>query len=172
MNVKAVPIKVIEVGKIIVRRILGIGILYSDVTAKKIEFEKVDDMVVADSRQSLSLKVLNTQQNSLIVDLKLIFGEQTVEYKFFTFGDIIGKIGGLWATYKSLLAYFAVFTVVRYAINFASMTKRKDQQQIRLIEIEQFMKHIESIKESLEDLISNQAGKVKQALKEDIWRIN
>jgi hypothetical protein len=100
------------------------------------------------------------------------FGEQTVEYKFFTFGDIIGKIGGLWATYKSLLAYVAVFAIVRYALDFASMAKRKDSQQIRLIEISLFMKHIDSIRESLEDLISNETGSVRLALKEDLWRIN
>jgi hypothetical protein len=126
ISIKAIPIKIIEIGKIIVRRILGVGVQYTDVTAKKIEFEKLDDIVQVKPRLSLTKKVLRAQQNSLIVNLKLGFGEQTVEYKFFTFGDIIGKIGGLWATYKSVLAYFAVFAIVRFAIDFASMAKRKD----------------------------------------------
>jgi hypothetical protein len=75
VNVKATPMKVIEIGKVIVRKILGIGIQYSDVTAKKSEFEKVDDLVAVEQRQSLTRKVLKAQQNSLIVNLKLGFGE-------------------------------------------------------------------------------------------------
>ena len=58
VSIKALPIKVIEIGKIIVRRILGVGVQYSDVTAKKIEFEKVDEVVTVQPYDSLPRKVL------------------------------------------------------------------------------------------------------------------
>jgi len=63
--------------------------------------------------------------------------------------DIVGKLGGLLATYNSIMASYAVIKIVMYVYNFASMTKRKDQEKIRRIEIAQYMRHIPDIKESI-----------------------
>jgi len=43
------------------------------------------------------------------------------------------------------MANFAVLALVLYVKSFAEMTKRKDAQQLRLIEIDQYMKHIPAI---------------------------
>jgi hypothetical protein len=41
--------------------------------------------------------------------------------------DIVGLLGGLWATYNSLMAKIAVFSIVMYVFSLASMIRRKDE---------------------------------------------
>ena len=64
--------------------------------------------------------------NSFIMNLRLGFSEQTVIYQYFSFMDIVGLLGGLWATFKSLSAQLAVVSVVMYVYNLGMMIKRKD----------------------------------------------
>jgi hypothetical protein len=52
-----------------------------------------------------------------IMNLRLGFSEQTVIYHYFTLMDIVGLLGGLWATFKSLTANLAAFSVVMYVYN-------------------------------------------------------
>lgn len=61
-----------------------------------------------------------------IMHLRLGFSEQTVIYQYFSFMDIIGLLGGLWATFKSLTGQLAVVSIVLYVYNLGMMIKRKD----------------------------------------------
>ena len=83
----------------------------------------------------MSPKERRDSGSSYIVNLLVDFSEQTVEIRFFTLGDILGKLGGLLATYNSIMGSYAVLAIVLYVYSFAKMTKRKDQQEIRKIEI-------------------------------------
>ena len=124
-----------EIDKIVTRAILGVAIAYEDVEQKRLDFKKVDDRVPAINREDLSSRERRDSGSSFIVKLIVDFSEQTVEFRFFTLGDILGKLGGLLAAYNSLMGSYAVIAIVLYVYSFAQMTKRKDQQEIRKIEI-------------------------------------
>lgn len=69
------------------------------------------------------------------------------------------------------MANFAVLALVLYVKSFAEMTKRKDAQQIRLIEIDQYMKHIPIIQEQIVDDFVTASGKVRKVLSKNLERI-
>ena len=69
-----------------------------------------------------------------------------MEYSYTTLFDIVGLLGGLWATFKSISAKLGVITVVWYVFSLAKMIKRKDAQSYRIIEIKQFCKHADKIR--------------------------
>jgi hypothetical protein len=125
----------LEIGKIVKRAILGVAIAYEDVEQKRLDFKKVDDRVPAINREDLSSKERRDSGSSYIVTLIVDFSEQTIEFRFFTLGDILGKLGGLLAAYNSVMGSYAVIAIILYVYSFAQMTKRKDQQEIRKIEI-------------------------------------
>ena len=117
-------------------RILGIPILFDDRNTNILLFQKASDIIPTVNRDSLTPKEAFFQAKSFIVNLDLSFSEQTIVYQFFSMGDIVGKLGGLLATYNSILASYGVIKIVMYVYNFASMTKRKDQEKIRRMEID------------------------------------
>lgn len=80
------------------------------------------------------------------MNVRLDFSEQTIIYQYFSFIDIVGLLGGLWATYNSIMAKFGVVAIVMYVYNLASMTKRKDRHRHQFIEIKQYMKHLPLIR--------------------------
>ena len=171
-NVKADPLKVVEIDKIVTRRIFGVPITYKNDVQKKLDFKKVDDPVLAIKRGDLSPKERRDSGSSYIVNLLVDFSEQTVEYRFFTLGDIMGKLGGLLATYNSIMGSYAVIAIVLYVYSFAQMTKRKDKQEIRKIEVTQYLKHIPDIQDSIKDQIANETGKLKDDLIEELVNID
>ena len=89
------------------------------------------------------------EMHHFIMNFRLGFSEQTVIYQYFTLMDIVGLLGGLWATFKSLTANLAAFSIVMYVYNLGMMIKRKDSQRYRVIEIKQYLKHIDLMKETI-----------------------
>jgi len=87
--------------------------------------------------------------------LRLNFSEQTVIYQYFSFLDIVGLLGGLWATFKSLTAQLGVVSIIMYVYNLTQMIKRKDAQKHRFIEIKQYLKHLPQIREQIESELSD-----------------
>ena len=106
--------------------------------------------------------------NSFIMNLRLGFSEQTVIYQYFSFMDIVGLLGGLWATFKSLTAQLGVVSIVMYVYNLGMMIKRKDTQRFRVIEIKQYLKHIPLVKETIEKQIDDKPTKKNAELKVDL----
>jgi hypothetical protein len=85
------------------------------------------------------------------MNMRLGFSEQTVIYAYFSFVDIIGLVGGLWATFKSITANFGVLSVIWYVYSLAQMIRRNDVQRFRFIEIKQFLKHVDLIREAINE---------------------
>ena len=84
--------------------------------------------------------------HAFLMHLRLDFSEQTVVYNYFSFLDILGLLGGLWATFNGLAAQLAVLSVVFYVYKLAEMIRRKDAQRHRFIEIKQYQKHLPQIR--------------------------
>ena len=106
--------------------------------------------------------------DSFIMNLRLGFSEQTVIYQYFSFMDIVGLLGGLWATFKSLSAQLAVVSVVMYVYNLGMMIKRKDSQRFRVLEIKQYLKHIPLVKETIEKQLDDKPTKKNAELIVDL----
>ena len=103
-----------------------------------------------------------------IMNLRLGFSEQTVIYQYFSLMDIVGLLGGLWATFKSLTANLAAFSIVMYVYNLGMMIKRKDSQRYRVIEIKQYLKHIDLIKATITKQVDDKPTKRNAELRKDL----
>jgi hypothetical protein len=102
------------------------------------------------------------------MNLRLGFSEQTVIYQYFSFLDIVGLLGGLWATFKSFTAQLGVLSIVMYVYNLGQMIRRKDQQRHRFIEIKQYMKHLPMIRKEIESQMTDAPNKRNEELKEHL----
>ena len=120
------PTKVKLIGKEVTKRVLGIPAIVEDINKKKLSLKKYSEDVDWDDRADLSKKEL-LDYNQFIVTINPDFSETTVEYTFFTPMDIVGLLGGLWASFNSLLAQLGFVSIVLYVYNLASMIRRKDE---------------------------------------------
>jgi uncharacterized membrane protein YhiD involved in acid resistance len=82
--------------------------------------------------------------------------------------DIVGLLGGLWATFKSFMAQLGVASIVMYVYNLATMIRRKDAQRHRIIEVKQFLKHIPKIRKKIEAQMTDKPSKANEELQADL----
>ena len=68
---------------------------------KQAQIQKINLPLPTVERANLS-KDKQKEMKSFIMHLRLGFSEQTVIYNYFSLMDIVGLLGGLWATFKSL----------------------------------------------------------------------
>lgn len=154
----AEPLKIILVDKTATRKVLGVGVEFEDVNKKQASIKKINTVIPTENRDDLSDE-RQKEMHSFIMNLRLDFNEQTVIYQYFSFMDIVGLLGGLWATFKSLTAQLGVVSIVLYVYNLGQMIKRKDHQRYRILEIKQYLKHIPVITQTIEKQIDDKPTK-------------
>lgn len=68
--------------------------------------------------------------NTFRINLNINFVETVVRIHFYTILDIFAELGGLFATYKSLIAAFGFLFLISYFFSLSGMIHRKYLQKI------------------------------------------
>ena len=112
-------------GSEVATSVLGVPITYNDDVERKIiwtkstEYDENGEANIRDKRSS----------NTLTMPVDFDFTQREYTLKFYDFGDILAKIGGLRASIMPFFLFFAPLLVLYFLIELAKITKTNTEKQ-------------------------------------------
>ena len=77
-----------------------------------------------------------TQANyTLYVGFDFSFSVQTFTYVYFSTLDVVSQLGGIGATLKIVMGFFAPYIVLNFMVEFAKLLERKADHKVNLLKI-------------------------------------
>jgi len=125
LRVKPEMLTKVGKGSEVATSVLGVPITYNDIVERKIiwtkstEYDENGEANIRDKRSSSTL--------TMPVDFDFTQREYTL--KFYDFGDILAKIGGLRASIMPFFLFFAPLLVLYFLIELAKITKANTEKQ-------------------------------------------
>ena len=122
VNMQAHPVKIIDIGKNVTNRILGIGIKNEDSQHKIINIDKINDQRIPKDlgvdREDLDIYRVHSH-------IRMNFNEQVIRNEYYSTVDIISSLGGVGASVFAITNALAFFFIINFMINISRIIRRQ-----------------------------------------------
>ena len=121
---QAHPVNIIDIGKNVTKRILGIGIKVGNSENKIINIDKINE-----ERIPKDIKVDDNEDLEDIYhihsNIRMNFNEQVIRYDYYSTVDILSSLGGMGASVMLIINTLAFLFIVNFMVNISRIIRRQ-----------------------------------------------
>ena len=119
---QAHPVNIIDIGKNVTERILGIGIKVGNSENKIINIDKINE-----ERIPKDIKVDNNEDLDIYhvhSHIRMNFNEQVIRYDYYSTVDILSSLGGMGASVMLIINTLSFLFIINFMVNISRIIRR------------------------------------------------
>ena len=126
INLAAHPIQIINIGKNVTKKILGIGIKNENVETKLINIDRINEIRIPEDLTEYGA----ANQSDLDIyrvhsHIRMNFNEQVIRYEYYSTVDILSSLGGIGASVMMIINFLGFLFIINFMVNFSRIIRRQ-----------------------------------------------